>query len=87
VPCLPQCENVGPKTKRRPPIEAASKFLLVAIPAPVMVVARIVAVVAMMVAVVAMMVAVIAMMIVVMMVAVPGCSWNRVADSDCADNA
>jgi fucose permease len=72
------------RQKRRPPVEAASKFLLV--PAPVIaIVPRIVGVVAMM--VVVMMVAVIAMMVVVMMVAVPGCSWDRAANSDCADNA
>ena len=72
------------RQKRRPPVEAASKLLLV--PAPVIaIVPRIVGVVAMM--VVAMMVAVIAMMVVVMMVAVPGCSWDRAPDSDCADNA
>jgi hypothetical protein len=82
--------------KRRPPVEAASKFFLV--PAPMivgvvaMMVARIVGVVAMMiitmiVAVVAMMVtAVIAMMIVVMMVAVPSCGWDRAAGRDCANN-
>jgi len=64
----------------------ASKFVLVAIPDSVMVVPRIVGVVAMM--VIVMMVAVIAMMMVVaMVVAIPGCSWGRAADGDCADNA
>jgi hypothetical protein len=87
-------DNTG-RTERRPPVEAASKFLLV--PAPMivgvvaMMVARIVGVVAMMitmiVAVVAMMVtAVIAMMVVVMMVAVPSCGWDRAAGRDCANN-
>jgi hypothetical protein len=57
------------RQKRRPPVEAASKLLLV--PAPV------IAIVPRIVGVVAMMVAVIAMMVVVMMIAVPGCSWDR----------
>ena len=71
--------------RKKPPVEAASKFLLVAIPVAMMVVARIVGVVAMM--VVMMMIAVMAMMVVVMMIAVPSCSWDRATDSDCTDNA
>ena len=97
----PRPAYIGPGrgTKKVPPVEAASKFLL--LPAPMivavvpMMVARIVGEVAMMitriVAVVAMMitriVAVVAMMVVAMMVAVPSCGWDRAAGRDCADNA
>ena len=64
---------------------AASKLLLVAIPMPMMVVARIVGIVAMM--VIVMMIAVVAMMVVVMtMMAVPRCGWDRTAGRDCANN-
>ncbi len=64
-------------------------FVLVAIPAVVvvMVIARIVGVIAMMVTVVVMMVAVVAMMVVVMMIAIPRRGWDRAAGRDCANNA
>jgi hypothetical protein len=63
--------------KKKRPLKAASRFLLIAISVAMMVVARIVGIVAMMVAVVAMMVA----------VAIPGCGWDHAADCHCADNA
>jgi hypothetical protein len=81
------CHGIAAKKKA---VKAASKFLLGSVtspPAPVsvvaMVVARIVGVVAM---VVAMMIAVVAMMVAVA-VPVPGCGWDHAADRDCTNNA
>jgi hypothetical protein len=75
------------KKESRPLRRPQSSGSVTAPPAPVsvvaMVVARIVGVVAM---VVAMMIAVVAMMVAVA-VPVPGCGWDHAADGDCANNA
>jgi hypothetical protein len=80
-----QGREIGILLKKKAAVgDGLTSFLLLAIPAVVMVmVARIVGEVAMM---VGMIIAVVAVMVVVMMIAIPSCGWNRAAGCDCANN-
>ena len=88
----PRPAYIGPGrgTKKVPPVEAASKFLLV--PAPMIVavmvmITRIVGEVTMMITRIVGEVTMMVTAVIAMMVAVPSCGWDRAAGRDCADNA
>jgi hypothetical protein len=77
-----ECDEPIAKQKEGRPLRGPqSSFVLVTIPAVVMVV-----VVTRIVGVITMMVAVMVMMVVAMMIAVPSCGWDRAAGRECANN-